>query len=465
VTVTSTHGDLLRELLEDAHNGILALDENGVVIFANDAAAALLERSKPQVIGKPFAVFLPLERRRAFRRALSLLEPGAATSLGLRAGADADAEDSIAVIRRLAQATPPRFAVRLAVPPAELERRAPNPEPPTRRAISRELDAFFLRFPRAVVGIDRTLKVAFANPRARNILGRDLVRIGRPFIDGPAEGRLRALAERLTVVAAPVPTTLIELRDGRRLRVTGIAASGREPAVMLFEDVTAETRHEEVTRDFLRNAAHQLRTPLTGITTAVQVLQSGAKESPDDRDRFLAHIERHTARLSRIARGLLVLARAQSGETVRVEFIELAPLLHELVSEADAAEGVTLEVACEAGIAALCDRDLLHEAVAALVENAVEHTRDGRVDVIAAEADGRVSVEVRDTGPGILPEHRERLFEPFYRPTASGDGFGLGLAIAAQAIEAMRGELGVEEMGEDRGSRFTIRLPSARVVR
>jgi signal transduction histidine kinase len=463
VTVTSTQDDLLRELLEDARNGILALDENGVVVFANDAAAAVLERSKLQVVGKPFAVFLPLERRRAFRRALTLLEPGATSSLDLRAGADGD--ESIAVIRRLEKATPPRFAVRLAVAPAELHRRGPPPEARNRRAISRELDAFFLRFPRAVVGIDRTLRVAFANPRARNILGRDLIRIGRPFVDGPAEGRLRAIAERLTATAAPVSATLIELRDGRSLRVTGIAASGREPAVMLFEDVTEETRHEEVTRDFLRNAAHQLRTPLTGITTAVQVLQSGAKESREDRDRFLDHIERHTARLSRIARGLLVLARAQSGETVRVEFIELAPLLRELVSEAQPAKGVTLEVACEMGVAALCDRDLLHEAVAALIDNAVEHTREGRIDVTAAEDDGRVAVEVRDTGPGILPEHRGRLFEPFYRPTASGDGFGLGLAIAAQAIEAMHGELGVHEVDDDRGTRFTIRLPSARVVR
>jgi two-component system phosphate regulon sensor histidine kinase PhoR len=460
VTATSTQGELLRELLDSSRDGILALDENGVVVYANTAAATLLERSKLQVIGKPFAVFLPLERRRAFRRALTMLEPGASASVDLRN--TQEEKESIAVIRRTEQRSPPRFAVRLAVPSGTEHARPAEAAPPTRRAISRELDGFFLRFPRAVLGIDRTLKVVFANPRARNILGRDLIRIGRPFVDGPAEGRLRALAERLTTIAAPVPASLVELRDGRRLRVTGVAASGREPAVMLLEDVTEEVRHDEVTRDFLRNAAHQLRTPLTGIATAVQVLQSGAKDDAEDRDRFLAHIERHTARLSRIARGLLVLARAQSGETVRVEFVELEPLLRELTSEARPAEGVTLHVVCEPGISALSDRDLLHEAVAALIDNAVEHTHAGRIDVTAAEADGRVTVEVRDTGPGILPEHRERLFEPFYRPSASGHGFGLGLAIAAQAIEAMHGDLAVD--GNDPGTRFTIRLPSARVI-
>jgi PAS domain S-box-containing protein len=460
VTATSTQGELLRELLDGSRDGILALDENGVVIYANDAAATLLERGKLQVVGKPFAVFLPLERRRAFRRALTMLDPGASASVELRNVSDAG--ESIAVIRRIEQGAPSRFAVRLAVPTGAEHIRPAEVEPPGRRAISRELDAFFLRFPRAVVGVDRTLKVVFANPRARNILGRDLIRIGRPFVDGAAEGRLRALAERLTTIAAPVPASFVELRDGRRLRVTGVAASGREPAVMLIDDVTEEVRRDEVTRDFLRNAAHQLRTPLTGIATAVQVLQSGAKDDADDRDRFLAHIERHTARLSRIARGLLVLARAQSGETVRLEFVELEPLLRELSSEARPTEGVALEVGCEPGISALSDRDLLHEAVAALLDNAVEHTHEGRIDVTAAEAAGRVTVEVRDTGPGILPEHRDRLFEPFYRPTASGHGFGLGLAIAAQAIAAMHGELVVE--GADPGTRFTIRLPSARVI-
>jgi two-component system phosphate regulon sensor histidine kinase PhoR len=231
---------------------------------------------------------------------------------------------------------------------------------------------------------------------------------------------------------------------------------------MLFDDATEEIRHDEVTRDFLRNAAHQLRTPLTGIAAAVQVLQSGAKENAEDRDRFLAHIERHTMRLSRIARALLVLARAQGGETVRVELVELEPLLRELTAEARPAEGVTLEVACEPGIAALSDRDLLHEALAALIDNAVEHTQEGRIEVTAAEAGGRVTVEVRDTGRGILPEHRDRLFEPFYRPDASGQGFGLGLAIAAQAVEAMHGELVADDGAADGGARFAIRLPSAK---
>jgi two-component system phosphate regulon sensor histidine kinase PhoR len=315
-----------------------------------------------------------------------------------------------------------------------------------------------------VIGIDRDLGVAFANPRARSILGRDGLQVGHPFDDGPAAGRLVALAERLTTLAAPIPMTQLELDDGTRLRVTGVAARGLDPAVLMFDDVTDEARHEEITRDFLRNASHQLRTPLTGIAAAVQVLQSGAKEDAEQRDRFLEHIERHTARLSRIARGLLVLARAQSGEAVRLEFVELEPLLRELASEAQLGEQVALRVTCDPGLTALCDRDLLHEAVAALIDNAAKHTREGHIDVSAAEAGGQALIHVHDTGPGILSEHRERLFEAFYRPTPSGGGFGLGLAIAAQAVAAMHGELVVDEKQGGPGTSCTIRLPSARMV-
>jgi signal transduction histidine kinase len=201
---------------------------------------------------------------------------------------------------------------------------------------------------------------------------------------------------------------------------------------------------------------------LTAIAGATQVLQAGAKENPAERDRFLEHIDRHTTRLTRIARGLLSLARAQSGEPLRLDFAELSPLLEELAREAEPADEVTIEVSCASDLAALCEPDLLREALAALVDNAVDHTQAGTVHLAATEEAGRVTVEVADTGSGILPEHRGRLFEPFYRPQASGNGFGLGLAIASQAVEAMGGTLEIAEA--EVGSLFTIRLPSARVV-
>jgi signal transduction histidine kinase len=224
--------------------------------------------------------------------------------------------------------------------------------------------------------------------------------------------------------------------------------------------VTAQYRHDRVMREFVRNAAHQLRTPLTGIATAVEVLQSGAKDNPADRDRFLGHIERDAARLTRIARGLLVLARAQSGEqNLRLELVDLCPLLDRLGAEAEPAPGVTVEVTCPPGTTAFAEPNLLQEALAELLVNATAHTQVGRVRLAASATDDHVDIDVVDTGEGVLPEHRTRIFEPFYRIGESGEGFGLGLAIAAQAARAMDGELRATDVPGG-GTAFTIRLPS-----
>jgi signal transduction histidine kinase len=447
---------LLRALLDDARDGLLALDEHGSILEANEAAAQLLQRDRRRLIGKPLAAFVPLDQRRLFRHNVALALKGEPTDLELPLGPDA--RTSTISLHLVSRAGVPRIAV------AIFGGRPPKRERPERaRPIPAE--NFFQRLPYAVVGVRRDLRVTFANPRARALLGIDAVRIGRPLgeanipIDLPQLGR--TIVSRPTAVAEHP----IELPDGRTLRVSGTPPYKDDPAVIMIEDVSAEHRQDRVMREFVRNAAHQLRTPLTGITTAIEILQAGAKNVPQDRDRFLEHIERHAGRLTRVARGLLTLARAQSGEQLlRLEFVELLPMLQSLAADAETDRGVTVEASCPPSLAALAERNLMHEALSALVDNAVAHTREGTVQLVAREVDGRVEIDVHDNGPGILPEHRARIFEPFYRALEFGDGYGLGLAIAAQAAAAMDGELTASARPEG-GTTFSIRLPSARVMR
>ncbi len=453
MTVARGTAKLLRELLDDAGDGLVALDENGTIIEANEAAARFLKRARRYLIGKPFAAFVPLDQRRMYRHNLGLALRDEPTHLELPLGPHG--LQSTISMRLVPRSSPPRVAVALvsgAVPARDRPEHAGAIRP----------ESFFLRLPYAVVGLHADLRVAFANAWARNLLGADAVRVGRPLGDAKIPVDLRQLGTN--VVSAHFAGSRIELPDGRTLRVTGIPPYKADPAVLMLEDVTAQHRHDRVMREFVRNAAHQLRTPLTGITTAVEVLQSGAKEVPEDRDRFLEHIERQGARLTRMARGLLVLARAQSGEQLlRLEFVELLPLLESLAASAEPAPGVTVETSCPPSLAALAEPNLVHEALAALVDNAVAHTREGNVRLIAHEAGGRVEIDVLDNGPGILPEHQSRVFEPFYRALELGDGFGLGLAIAAQAAAAMDGELRAAA-NPGGGTTFSIRLPSARVM-
>jgi PAS domain S-box-containing protein len=257
---------------------------------------------------------------------------------------------------------------------------------------------------------------------------------------------------------------LLELPDGsrRRTEITSMpVVRDREAiaAVLVLEDVTERDRRERAERDFVTNAAHELQTPIAAITSGIQVLQSGAKEHAADRDRFLAHIEAACARLDRLTRALLVLARAQAGhEHPAAEVVEIEPLLRAV--SAALPPHAQIELQCPRHLAVIANRVLLEQALVNLGSNAVKYTT-GRVLLSAAREDGRVRLEVRDQGAGIDPEERERVFDRVYRGTL-GDGFGLGLAIVAEAVRAINGELQLDST--DEGTGVSIKLPAANIV-
>jgi len=435
---------LLRRLLDEAADGLLALDEHGMILEANETAARLFQRRREFMIGKPLAGLLPVDERRGVRAAIAHAKNAATGDVELR---------------RL----PSGDAVTLTVQPASgflvarLSRESYfplAPPPDTRHLLERTLR----RFPHAVLAVSNGLSIVFANPGARRLLGVSAVDIGRPLADDD----LRPFAERLVRMRTSLAPTVIA-RDGRELRVTGVPGHGEEPALLLIQDVTQERMQSRVTAEFLRNASHQLRTPLTAITAAMDVLQAGAKDDPEQRERFLGHIEAAAQRMTRLTRSLLVLSRAQAGaEALQVDFVELAPVVERLARAVRARTAATVETRCAPGLAALGEADLIEETLAALLDNAVAHTKAGTITVSTAETDWNAEIEVADTGTGILPEHRDRVFEPFYRPW-QGDGFGLGLAIARQAVEAMDGRIEISGM-QGGGTRVRVRLPSVRVI-
>src|SRR5213079_2818295 len=149
--------------------------------------------------------------------------------------------------------------------------------------------------------------------------------------------------------------------ENRAYGVHGIPAQPETDwALVVIDDLTEQEQRELAEREFVTNAAHELRTPLTTIIGAVEVLQAGAKDDPAERDRFLAHIEREAARLARLARALLTLARARAGqEPPRVEAVSLASLLDEVADGLRPRDGVTVEVDCPLELLASVNRDLL----------------------------------------------------------------------------------------------------------
>jgi signal transduction histidine kinase len=301
------------------------------------------------------------------------------------------------------------------------------------------------RLHEGVVAVSADGAVEFANDAARRMFAPAELREGAPFPERWPGVRLRELATGLFREDARVAHTRVE-RGERALSVVGLPADGADTVVLVLADLSEQERRERAEREFVSNAAHELRTPLQTILGAVEALHAGAKDDPADLERFLDHIEREGKRLARLTRALLVLARAQTRkEEVVVGPVELRPLLEEVASGAHPLEGVSIHVSCPPDVVALADRDLAEQALANLVANAVRHTTEGTITLAARREGAAVEVEVTDTGPGLPLGVEERVFDRFYRGGArSAEGFGLGLAIARESVRAIGGDVQVE---------------------
>jgi two-component system OmpR family sensor kinase len=204
----------------------------------------------------------------------------------------------------------------------------------------------------------------------------------------------------------------------------------------------AKAREESAQREFVTNAAHELQSPLTAIVSAIEVLQAGAKDTPE-RDIFLGHIERASERLAHLVRALLILARAQTGaEAPKTELVALQPLLSDVASQLQPVETVNVEISCPPDAAAVTNRELFEQVILNVAENAAKYTAHGRIELAAQVSDGQAEIRVSDTGRGILPEEQDRVFDRFYRGEGTGEaGSGLGLSIARAAVEALGGRV------------------------
>jgi signal transduction histidine kinase len=233
--------------------------------------------------------------------------------------------------------------------------------------------------------------------------------------------------------------------------------------IVTFADVTERLLRDAADRDFVANAAHQIRTPITAIATSVAALQAGAKHKPADRDRFLQHLEAEVDRLTRLGEALLTLTRAQrTNETPDLAIVPMCDVLEALVAEV-APLGVDVQVDCASDVAALSNRPLLEQALANLLENAAKNAAGEPIAVVATRHEGSIVIEVIDHGRGMGRVDLDRAFDRFYRGEDSTGGFGLGLPIAHEAIRAAGGTLELESTFGV-GTRARVTVQGARLL-
>jgi signal transduction histidine kinase len=315
------------------------------------------------------------------------------------------------------------------------------------------LAAIFDGLTEAVIVAGEEGEVRCANPAA----GR-LVRNGEPA--AALVPALRRAAER---GSAEIPVLSIEDR------VYGVQAR-RVPAehavLLVVRDRTDELKREEAEREFVSNAAHELRNPLAGIMSGIEVLRAGAKDDPETRDRFLARLADDAERMTRLTQSLLTLARVEAeGQRDPAQVVDVSLAAEEVLAAVEAPEGVELNAEIETDLVAEGEPVLLRQVMIGLLTNACTNTPPpGTVTLRASRGEqSTVTIQVQDTGKGIPAEEQDRVFERFYRgsSTLEGEGFGLGLSIAKRMVDVMGGEIGLQsEPGA--GSTFWVRLRAAK---
>jgi signal transduction histidine kinase len=301
----------------------------------------------------------------------------------------------------------------------------------------------------AVVGVDSDLNPVFLNPRARKLLESS---------DHAFHNRLQEVLAK-TRYSGPVTESGAKAGD----RIIEIRAAPLEDgALAILRDVTEERHMQRVKAEFIANASHELKTPLTALSGYLEMLED--EEDERVRAEFLNDMRAQTVRLQSLARTLLDLSRLDANAvTFRTEEVDLEDLLHGLRRDFGYT-GRALNIRAEEGVPPVkTDPNQLHRAIAILVDNALKYSDEGSpVDLGLSLQDGRVVISVTDRGCGILESEIPHIFDRFYRAQGSSraDGTGLGLALAHEITDHLGGDIQVHSR-PNAGSIFSVLLPLA----
>jgi two-component system phosphate regulon sensor histidine kinase PhoR len=324
-----------------------------------------------------------------------------------------------------------------------------------------------------VLAVDNNLCITFANSSfARTVGAASPIPAGKPLVEVVRAPELREVLMRVLTAGESVKRRM-QLHAAERVfevQAAPLTSAAARGAIAILHDVTDLERLERIRRDFVANVSHELRTPLTAIRGYAETLLEGALEDQENNRRFVEIIKAHAIRLNNISSDLLTLSELEAGkarpepERVAVR-AAVESAMRTLESEARL-RGVALVCGNMEDAQVLGDRLQIEQALVNLLDNAIKFNRpSGEVLMeVSRTGDGRVKINLTDTGIGIPHEDLPRIFERFYRIDKARSrevgGTGLGLSIVKHIVERMNGTVSVEsQLGK--GSTFTLLLPAA----
>ena len=321
------------------------------------------------------------------------------------------------------------------------------------------------RLSEGVVVLDNELRPVLANAAARRMLGfqqvAGLARLPSEEVLAAARSAASQGAEVDDVVGLWFPLRL-------SLHVRALPLQAGTGVLVLLQDVTEELLAQQVRREFVAHASHELKSPVASLQTLAEAVQQAAEDDPRSATRFAERLVTEANRLGRLISDLLDLSRLEEPTTLPQNPTSLSDIAFresEQIRTVAESKEITLAERIQPGIWIRGDPQQLQLLVRNLLENAIRYTPDGGAVTLETTMLGsRAVLRVTDTGIGIPLEAQGRVFERFYRVDRARSrdrgGTGLGLAIVKHVAELHGGEVTVEsELGT--GSTFTAWLPAS----
>jgi PAS domain S-box-containing protein len=486
-----------RALIDGFPGNIVGLDAHGVYTHVNRRVAAVLGREPEDIVGRRLDEILPPARAAfaldALRRQLAGEQVTYERTVPNASGGEFTEHVTGAVT------TDPHTGRRLVfgfgldiTPLKQAEQRL--------RASERELRALLGAFPGFIASSDQDGVYTFVNDRLAALLGLEPQQIiGRHIRDVLGDARYQLNMEELARVragetvraerryhapdAAPVDVEVMHVvgprqPDGRQMSYSfGQDVSEKKRALEALTAARDEAeRANKAKSQFLSQMSHELRTPMNAIMGFAHLLRRDQRAPlAEHQQTWVGHILQGAQHLLELINDVLDLGRIEAGRLVLepqpVDLCELIPDCLIFVRTLAGDHGVRLlppeGLLPGCGTKVLADQRRLRQVVLNLLSNAIKYNRAGGYVQLACRYDGgQVVIEVRDSGQGISPAQRERLFQPFERLGAERgaiEGTGIGLALCRRLVLAMAGQIGVDsEPGT--GSTFWISLPSQRAL-
>ncbi|MBS1708438.1 MAG: PAS domain-containing protein [Armatimonadetes bacterium] len=316
----------------------------------------------------------------------------------------------------------------------------------------------------AIFLVDSKLKIEYANQTAVRLFGFDDPE-GRTLLAVTMSPQIVHMVERVAASGEPAKDELtFEQPDEQTMSVVVWRESTELQRIFVsLYDITHLRRLERVRRDFVANVSHELRTPLTTIRAMAETLV----DDPEDeelRQKYGTRIVTEVDRLTRVAEDLLTLSSLEAGQAVKSD-VDLAEIARHVVTQVQPkAQKKNLEVSLTApeALPLRANDNQMTQVLLNLIDNAINYTQEGGVQVMVSTEEDHAVIEVRDTGIGIALDHQPRIFERFYRVdrgrSRESGGTGLGLSIVRNIVEAHGGKVILtSQLGH--GSTFRVTLP------